>query len=41
MIQEILGGLILFGAIVMIVIRFKKQVTVGDGNHQCDNCDLD
>ena len=38
MIQEILGGLILIVALVMIVIRVKKQVTVGEGNHQCDDC---
>ena len=38
MIQEILGGLILIVAIVMIAIRFKKQVAVGEGNHQCDDC---
>ncbi|SUZ75365.1 uncharacterized protein METZ01_LOCUS28219 [marine metagenome] len=25
-------------AVVMIAIRFKKQVTVGEGNHQCDDC---
>ena len=30
MIQEILGGLILIVAVVMIAIRFKKQVTVGE-----------
>ena len=38
MIQEILGGLILIVALVMIAMRFKKQVTVGEGNHQCDDC---
>ena len=38
MIQEILGGLILIVAVVMIVIRFKNQVTAGEGNHQCDEC---
>tara|TARA_B100000408_G_C10207255_1_gene185425 strand:+ start:408 stop:524 length:117 start_codon:yes stop_codon:yes gene_type:complete len=38
MIQEIIGGLILIVAVVMIAIRFKKQVTVGEGNHQCDDC---
>jgi hypothetical protein len=41
MIQEILGGLILIVAVVMIAIRFKKQVTVGEGNHHCDDCGLD
>jgi hypothetical protein len=38
MIQEILGGLILIIAVAMIAMRFKKQVTVGEGNHQCDDC---
>ncbi len=38
MIQEIIGGLILIVALVMIAIRFKKQVMVGEGNHQCDDC---
>ena len=38
MIQEILGGLILIVALVMIAMRFKKQETVGEGNHQCDDC---
>jgi hypothetical protein len=41
MTQEILAGLILIGAVVMIVIRFRKQVTVGDGNHHCDDCGSD
>ena len=38
MIQEIIGGLILIVAVVMIANRFKKQVMVGEGNHQCDDC---
>jgi len=38
MIQETIGGLILIVAVAMITIRFKKQVTVGESNHQCDDC---
>jgi len=38
MIQEIIGGLILIIAVAMLAIRFKEQVTVGEGNHQCDDC---
>ena len=38
MIQEILGGFILIVALAMIAMRFKKHVTVGEGNHQCDDC---
>lgn len=40
MIEYILLGLVLGVATVYIIKRIKKQMTVGDGNHQCDDCSL-